>query len=84
MENNLLQDPEKKRDARKRVDLAWLPDELENLLFLVARAGMTATARDLRFAIRSAQVELAHRGGGTQVGSGGPLRFSRDESGQGS
>ncbi|WP_424971682.1 hypothetical protein [Dinoroseobacter sp. S76] len=42
-------------------DLDWLPDELRNLLYLAERSGLRATARDLRFAVRSAEVELRQR-----------------------
>jgi len=45
-------------EAGAPLDLDWVPDELQNLLFLAERAGMIATARDLRYAIRSAEVEL--------------------------
>lgn len=44
-------------------DLDWLPDELRNLLYLAERSGLQATARDLRFAVRSAEVELRQKAG---------------------
>lgn len=62
-----------------RNDLDWLPDELENLLYLVTRAGMAATARDLGFALRSARVELRPRGGAEGDVSGPGLPISRDD-----
>ncbi|WP_424966845.1 hypothetical protein [Dinoroseobacter sp. S375] len=44
-------------------DLNWLPDELRNLLYLAERSGLRSTARDLRFAVRSAEVELRQTAG---------------------
>lgn len=58
MANEKSQDRRLQRASEVDTDLGWLPDELENLLFLTERAGFNATARDLRYAIRSAEVEL--------------------------
>lgn len=62
-----------------RADLSWLTDELHNLLFLAERADMHSTARDLRFAIRSAEVELRHGPGNSMPVLDCVTRISRDD-----
>lgn len=62
-----------------RADLAWLTDELQNLLFLAERAEMHSTARDLRFAIRSAEVELRQAPGQSMPVLDCVTRISRDD-----
>jgi hypothetical protein len=43
---------------RANTDYDWLREELANLAFVAERAGFTTTARDLRYALRSLEVEL--------------------------
>jgi hypothetical protein len=52
---------------------------LQNLLFVAERAGMHATARDLRFAIRSAEVELRQSESWTGPDEAMGTFFSRDD-----
>lgn len=78
MANEKSQGPRPQRASVVNTELGWLPDELENLLFLAERAGFSATARDLRYAIRSAEVELRQHAVPMRKIGWDPFRISRD------
>ncbi|WP_425090510.1 hypothetical protein [Tropicimonas sp. S265A] len=54
----------------KEDDFDWLREELFNLSFVAERAGFALTARDLKFAIRSLEVEMREQS------DRGPASFS--------